>query len=254
METPFMLGSVCLTLHYETKTLYPGEASMMHVTIPYNAIRGILTAYGERQINNTQYKMVALTFDDGPVYANTAKALNSLRHHGVQATFFMVGTLIEENRDIALRAHDELHSLQSHHYRHVRKSSTLHIQEDTRKMYDLMTSTWGLGPWLFRAPYDRFDRFIEAGVNLPMISFDADGKDGAGRSPAQVLRIVQEQVHDGAIIRLHDSSDNAADTVDLIAEWLYENGYLCVTVEDLFIHNQQEMVPNEVFSNVTPKY
>ena len=93
-------------------------------------------------------------------------------------------------------------------------------------MYDLMTSTWGLGPWLFRAPYDRFDRFIEAGLNLPMISYDVDGKDGAGRSPAQVLRTVQEQAHDGAIIRLHDSSDNAAETVDLIAEWLHENGYL----------------------------
>ena len=249
-----MLSPVCLTLHYEAKTLYPGEASLMHVTIPYNAIRGMLTAYGERQINNTQYNMVALTFDDGPVYANTAKALNSLRHHGAQATFFMVGTLIEENRDIALRAHDELHSLQSHHYRHVSKSSILHIQEDTQKMYDLMTSTWGLGPWLFRAPYDRFDRFIEAGVNLPMISYDVDGKDGAGRSPGNVLRTVQEQAHDGAIIRLHDSSDNAAEAVDLITEWLYENGYLCVTVEELFIHNQKEMVPNEVFCNVTPKY
>ena len=87
-----------------------------------------------------------------------------------------------------------------------------------------------------------------------MISYDVDGKDGAGRSPGNVLRTVQEQVHDGAIIRLHDSSDNAAEAVDLITEWLHANGYLCVTVEDLFIHNQQEMVPNEVFRNVTPKY
>ena len=113
------------------KRCIPVKLPLMHVTIPYNAIRGMLTAYGERQINNTQYKMVALTFDDGPVYANTAKVLNSLRYHGAQATFFMVGTLIEENRDIALRAHDELHSLQSHHYRHISKSSILHIQEDT---------------------------------------------------------------------------------------------------------------------------
>jgi peptidoglycan/xylan/chitin deacetylase (PgdA/CDA1 family) len=254
MKTPFLLGPVCLTLVYEAKTLYPGETSLMYVTVPYNALRGMMTAYGERQTDNSRYKMVALTFDDGPVYENTAKVLNELRRNGVQATFFMIGTQIEENPDIALRAHDELHSLQSHHYRHASKSSADHIQEDTRRMEALASATWGLGPWLFRAPYDRFDRFIEAGVDLPMIAYDVDAGDGSGRQPNEVLYTVKKQVHDGAVIRMHDTVDNAAESCRFVTEWLYENGYMCVTVEELFIHYKQEMVSGEVFCNVTPTY
>ena len=250
METPFMLGPVCLTLHYEAKELYPSETSLMHVDIPYNAIRGMLTAYGERQIDNKEYKMVALTFDDGPVYTNTAKVLNSLRHHGTQATFFLVGTLIEENPDISVREHDEMHSLQSHHYRHVGNSTLERIHAETEKMENQMATTWGLGPLLFRAPYDRFQRFIDAGVSLPMIAYDVDTRDWSGRPPGSVLKTVQEQAHDGAIIRLHDPMDTASESVDLITDWLSKNGYFCVTVEDLFIHYQEEMLPNTIYYSV----
>ena len=116
-----------------------------------------------------------------------------------------IGTQIEENPDIALRAHDELHSLQSHHYKHISKSTAAHIQEDTRHMEALMNATWGLGPWLFRAPYDRFERFIEAGVDLPMIAYDVDTRDETGKPPGEVLNAVKKQVHDGAIIRMHDN-------------------------------------------------
>lgn len=250
MDTPFTLGPVCLTLHYEAKTLYPNQTSLLHVTIPYNALRGMMTAYGERQTDNSHYKMAALTFEDGPVYANTAKVLNSLRRHGAQATFFIVGTQIEENPDIALRAHDELHSLQSHHYRHVSKSDPERIRADTQRMYELTTAAWGLAPWLFRALYNRFERFIEAGVNLPMIACDVETRDWTGKRPREVLRMVREKVHDGAIIQLDDTLDNAADTCDLVAEWLYQNGYMCVTVEELFIHYRQEMIPGQVFYSV----
>lgn len=250
MDTPFTLGPVCLTLHYEAKTLYAGQTSLLHVTIPYNALRGMMTAYGERQTDNSHYKMAALTFEDGPVYANTAKALNSLRRHGAQATFFMVGTQIEENPDIALRAHDELHSLQNHHYRHVSKSDPERIRADTQRMYEVTTAAWGLAPWLFRAPYNRFERFIVAGVNLPMIAYDVDTRDWTGKTPREVLRVVQEKVHDGAIIQLDDTLNSAADACDLVTEWLYQNGYMCVTVEELFIHYRQEMIPDQVFYSV----
>lgn len=121
-------------------------------------------------------------------------------------------------------------------------------------MEALTSATWGLAPWLFRAPYDRFERFIEAGVDLPMIAYDVDAGDGGGRPPNEVLYTVKKQVHDGAIIRMHDTADNAAESCRLVTEWLYENGYMCVTVEELFIHYKQEMVSGEVFYNVIPTY
>ncbi|MBR0407166.1 MAG: polysaccharide deacetylase family protein [Clostridia bacterium] len=251
-NTPFMLGPVSLSFHYEAKTLYPKQPTLMRVTIPYNAIRGFMTEYGERQTDNSNYKMVALTFDDGPDYANSATLLNNLRHAGAQATFFLVGDRIDEYADIAMRENDENHSLQSHHYKHTdtSKSTIPRIQAYTEKMYEVMTKTWGLGPWMLRAPYGIFDYFIKAKINLPFIEWDVDTKDWTGKSTSGVMSVVRDETKDGSIILMHDIKDNTPESGRQAAEWLFDNGFMCVTVEELFIQYQQDMTPNKVFYSV----
>lgn len=252
IETPFMLGPVSLSFHYEAKILYPQQPTLMRVTVPYNAIRGFMTEYGERQTDNSNYKMCALTFDDGPDYANTATLLNNLRHAGAQATFFLVGDRIEEYADIAMRENDENHSLQSHHYKHTdtSKSTIPRIQAYTEKMYNVMTKTWGLGPWMLRAPYGIFEYFIKSKLNLPFIEWDVDTKDWTGKSTAAVMSVVREETKDGSIILMHDIKDNTPESAKKAAEWLFDHGFMCVTVEELFIHYQQDMTPNKVFYSV----
>ena len=161
LETPFMLGPVCLSLHYEARMLYPKQGSLMRVTVPYSALKGMMTEYGRKQTDNSNYKMVALTFDDGPAHTTTATLLNNLRHNGAQATFFIVGDRIEEHAYIVLRENDENHSIQSHHFKHTdtSKSTIGRIQSYTEKMYKAMTETFGLGPLMLRAPYGIFDYF-----------------------------------------------------------------------------------------------
>ncbi|MBR3019508.1 MAG: polysaccharide deacetylase family protein [Clostridia bacterium] len=252
METPFMLGPVSLSFHYEAKALYPKQATLMRVTVPYNSIRGFMTEYGEKQTDNSNYKMCALTFDDGPDYANTAALLNNLRHAGAQATFFLVGDRIEEYADIAMRENDENHSLQSHHYKHTdtSKSTIPRIQAYTEKMYNVMTKTWGLGPWMLRAPYGIFEYFIKSKLNLPFIEWDVDTKDWTGKSSAAVMSVLREETRDGSIILMHDIKDNTPESGKQAAEWLFDNGFMCVTVEELFINYQQDMTPNKVFYSV----
>ena len=252
LNTPFMLGPVSLSLHYEARALYPSQPSLMRVTVPYNALADMMTEYGRRQTDNSDYKMVALTFDDGPAYSTTAALLNNLRHNGAQATFFLVGDRIEEYQDIVLRENDENHSLQSHHFKHTdtSKSTIGRIQAYTEKMYEAMTETFGLAPWMLRAPYGIFDYFIKAKVNLPFIEWDVDPKDWTGKSSAAVLSAVKSEVKDGSIILMHDIKENTPESARMASEWLYEHGYMCVTVEELFIHYRQDMTPNKVFYSV----
>ena len=252
LETPFMLGPVCLSLHYEAKALYPKQGSLMRVTVPYSALKGMMTEYGQKQTDNSNYKVVALTFDDGPAHTTTATLLNNLRHNGAQATFFIVGDRIEEHAYIVLRENDENHSIQSHHYKHTdtSKSTVGRIQSYTEKMYKAMTETFGLGPLMLRAPYGIFDYFIKAKVNLPLIEWDVDTKDWTGKSSAAVLNVVKKEVKEGSIILMHDIKDHTPESGRLAAEWLYDNGYMCVTVEDLFMNYGQEMVPNKIYYRV----
>lgn len=252
LATPFLLGPVSLSLHYEAGALYPGKASLMRVTVPYHALRGMMTEYGRRQTDNSMYKMAALTFDDGPAYSTTATLLNNLRHNGAQATFFLVGERIPEYTDIVLRENDENHSLQSHHYKHsdTSKSTIPRIQAYTQRMKDIMTDTFGLAPWMLRAPYGIFDYFIQAKVNLPLIEWDVDTKDWTGKSSAAVLSVVRNETKDGSIILMHDIKDNTPESGRLAAQWLYENGYMCVTVEELFIQYREEMAANKIYYSV----
>lgn len=63
-------------------------------------------------------KKAYLTFDDGPDNSVTPEILDVLRRYNIKATFFMVGTLIEENPGMARRIYDEGHLLANHSYSH----------------------------------------------------------------------------------------------------------------------------------------
>lgn len=252
METPFLLEPVCLTLLYEARTLYPDHPTLMRVSIPYGELREYMTDYGLKQTDNSAYKMVALTFDDGPAYTSTATLLNYLRRAGAQATFFLVGDRIAEYADIVMRENDENHSLQSHHFKHTdtSKSTTARIQAYTEKFYKVLTETVGTEPIMLRAPYGIFDPFIKAKVNLPLIEWDVDTKDWTGKSANGVLGIVKKEVKDGSIILMHDIKEKTPDSAKAVMEWLNNNGYLCVRVEDLFAQYGQDMIPNKIFYSV----
>lgn len=253
-NTPFMAGPVCLSLHYEARILYPDQPSLMRVPIPYRAVRDMMTEYGRKQTDNSRYKMTAVTYDDGPTYGTTASLLNELRYHGAQATFFLVGDRIAEYADIVLRENDENHSLQSHHFRHTdtTKSNPGRIQSYTRQFHQALTETAGLPPRMLRPPYGKDEPFAQAKVNLPIIQWDVDTKDWAGRTSQAVLSVVKNETKDGSIILMHDIVDETPKTSKQVLDWLRDHGFLCVTVEDLFIHFGQEMKPNRVYYLVTP--
>ena len=89
-------------------------------------------------------------------------------------------------------------------------------------------------------------------MNLPIIQWDVVTKDWAGRTSQAVLSVVKNETKDGSIILMHDIVDETPKTSKQVLDWLRDHGFLCVTVEDLFIHFGQEMKPNRVYYLVTP--
>lgn len=62
-------------------------------------------------------KVVYLTFDDGPNY-NTTRILDILKENNIKATFFLVGSMVENNPSIVKRIKDEGHIIANHTYSH----------------------------------------------------------------------------------------------------------------------------------------
>lgn len=66
--------------------------------------------------DESEYKAF-LTFDDGPS-SNTEKILDILNKYNVKATFFLVGTMAESQRDLVIKIHKAGHSIGNHSYSH----------------------------------------------------------------------------------------------------------------------------------------
>lgn len=64
-------------------------------------------------------KLIALTFDDGPVPGMTERVLEILDELGVKATFFMIGSLVEKNEGLARQVIDRGHQVASHTQNHL---------------------------------------------------------------------------------------------------------------------------------------
>ncbi len=68
----------------------------------------------------TRRAAVALTFDDGPDPQFTPTVLDLLAAHHAQATFFVVGTRVQEHPDLVRRAVAEGHEVANHTLAHER--------------------------------------------------------------------------------------------------------------------------------------
>ena len=246
----FSLHGMSLVLHYPAQALYPGKHTLMDVVLYYPAIRGYMTEEARAQTDNTAYyKTCALTFDDGPSRTNTTVLLNNLMSEGSLATFFVLGNRIEEYVDIVQKEHDNGHAVASHNWNHVdiRKTSTANIRSMRDKVDRQMIAAFGLPAPYDRVPYGLYPQMIKAKVGWAYIQWSVDTYDWRDRSTKAVLATVKKEIHDGAIILCHDIKDNTPESAKQICRWLAENGYIMLTVDELFAKDGVTLEPNTVY-------
>lgn len=236
-DVPFTLHGMSLVLHLPAHELYPGRHTLMEITLMYPAIRPFMTEAAQRETDNlAYYKTCALTFDDGPSRTNTSLTLNALKRYGVRGTFFVVGNRIAEDDDIVQREHDEGHAIGAHNWHHgnVKNSSYETLRGMVARVDDELTNAVGVKSRYNRVPYGLYPRMIKAKTGWPLIQWSLDTYDWRGRSPERVLSTVKKQISDGDIILCHDIEANTPQAVSLILGWLEDNGYMPLTIDELF--------------------
>jgi Predicted xylanase/chitin deacetylase len=82
---------------------------------------------------NSEKKIIYLTFDDGPSAVITNKILDILKEQNIKATFFVVGNKIQGREDILKRIYTEGHTIglhtYTHKYRQIYSSEDVFIEE-----------------------------------------------------------------------------------------------------------------------------
>jgi peptidoglycan/xylan/chitin deacetylase (PgdA/CDA1 family) len=190
---------------------------------------------------NPDQKKVALTFDDSPDENNTGKVLEILKRYGVKASFFMIGSPMEDvNATAVKRASEEGHLVLNHSFTHPRLS-TLPTEEVIRELnatsqriYELT----GKYPMLMRPPYGSINRSTVDTINglgYTAVLWSLDSLDWAIKDKNAIVENVIANVRAGDIILMHSGRTNQSSVEALpeIIEKLSDAGYTFVTVESM---------------------
>lgn len=204
-------------------------------------------------LKNDGVKTCYLTFDDGPTLSVTPRILDTLRRYNAKATFFMVGTLIENNGSMARRVFDEGHLLANHSYAHNYSelyASKESFMNEIDKTYNLIYKITGNEnyPKIFRFPGGGFNAgshgeakqiykevLKENGIRYcdwNSLNGDAEGKK---RSTEELVERVKKTTNgkEDVVILMHDaaSKSTTADALPYILEYLISQGYVFKTLD-----------------------
>ena len=249
-EAEFTLHGMSLVLHYPAEALYPDYRTLMDVMLFYPEIRPLMTEEARTETDNlAYYKTCALTFDDGPAVKNTPKVLDALMETGARATFFVVGNRIKDNRFLVQREHDNGHAIGSHNWHHgnVLKSSGPALRAMPQKVNTAMIKSIGIPVRYDRVPGGRYPRMIEVKAGWAYIQWSLDTYDWRGIKSEKVLSAVKKKIQDGDIILCHDIKDNTPESTRLIVRYLEEEGYMLLTIDELFAKDGVELEKYKVY-------
>lgn len=199
-------------------------------------------------------KLIALTFDDGPSSATTPRLLDILAEKDVPATFFVLGNMARGNPDIVKRAKREGHIIASHtmYHQNLVRLSPEAVQADINEAKAVIKSIIGYSPTYVRPPYGNINDRVRAAVNKPMILWSVDSEDWLSKDPTSIMAVTMSEVHDGAIILMHDIYPTTLDVVPTLIDTLRNEGYEFATIKEITSIRGVELVPGEVYYNFLP--
>lgn len=199
-------------------------------------------------------KLVALTFDDGPSSATTPRLLDILYAKDVPATFFMLGKMARSNPDIAKRAEDEGHIVASHtmYHQNLIRIPAGAAKDDITEAATVFRGILGHNPALTRPPYGNINNTVRDNVDTPMILWSVDTLDWKNKDVDSILAITKEQVHDGAVILMHDIYDTTVDAVSVVIDELRKDGYEFVTIFELAKFRSIDLKNGTTYYNFRP--
>ena len=233
----FTLHGFSMVLHIPASLVYPGKQTLIEITLMYPEIRPYMSIEAQIETDNlSYYRTVALTFDDGPHRTNTTKVLNSLLECGERGTFFVIGNRISGYADLVQRENDEGHAVASHNWTHssVVSMSGTSLRAMVDKVNEQMIAAIGIPTRYNRVPYGLYPQMIDAKVGWPLIQWSVDTYDWRGRYVSTIMKNITGQFTDGDIVLMHDIKDNTPDLVTTLVPWLQEQGYMLLTIDELF--------------------
>ncbi|HIV12329.1 MAG TPA: polysaccharide deacetylase family protein [Candidatus Pullilachnospira stercoravium] len=200
-----------------------------------NASPEELARYNATFVEETEEKVIYLTFDCGFENGNTGAILDALKKHQAPATFFVVGNYLETSPDLVKRMAKEGHTVANHTYHHPdmsQISTREEFQEELAAVEELYQSITGTEMVrYYRPPQGKYNvQNLEMACDLGYHTFFwslayVDWYQDQQPTREEAFEKLLGRIHPGAIVLLHNTSDTNGSIMDeLLTKW-EEMGY-----------------------------
>ncbi|GED62748.1 polysaccharide deacetylase family protein [Lysinibacillus fusiformis] len=226
------------------KLAYSGIVIVIILALAFSAYK-LMNARNYQLFGNitshveTNHKVVALTFDDGPT-KNTDAILSLLDDYQVKATFFLIGKDLEGQPEEARKIAEAGHQIGNHTYSHKRMvlKSPAFIKHEIEKTDDLIADIGYTESIVVRPPYGKkligFPYYLNK-HKRETITWNLE-PDTFFTQADEKVRYVKENIRPGSIILMHpmyDSTGNELMAIEEILQTLMDEGYTFVTINEL---------------------
>lgn len=204
--------------------------------IAYAAFYPNSQIFGYVLIAGTDPQQHALTYDDGPNPAATPQLLDLLAHHGVRATFFLIGKFVRQQPALARAIATAGHLVGNHTMTHPRLvwQSARRIEQELGDTNSLLEDVLGSRVEYFRPPHGARRPYVmqaARGIGLTTVQWNVTASDWKPIGAQAITKNVEGGIaHNqargrGSNILLHDGGHtglaaNRLATIDATAQIL----------------------------------
>jgi peptidoglycan/xylan/chitin deacetylase (PgdA/CDA1 family) len=246
-HTTYLFFALLLTLNILTFTgveisyLWYVILVVCYLTISVAASFLITSGFHLKAIcrRDTEMKVIALTFDDGPDPTNTPLILDILKDRA-KATFFCIGKNIHGNEHLLKRMHEEGHLVGMHSYSHSHWFDFFppkKMRREFEKTEAMIKEIIGKRPLLFRPPFGVINPFVKKALrHFPyhVMGFSNRSYDSVTKNVNQTLVRTLKNLKPGDIILFHDTVPYAPELLSRFLTEISDRGYIVVSIEDMF--------------------
>ncbi len=199
-------------------------------------------------------KRVFLTFDDGPSSNVTPLILDVLKQNNIKATFFTLGSRVNQNPQIVKRAYNEGHYIANHGYSHVYSSiyaSEDNLLDEYNKTEEAIKNAIEVPEYtshLFRFPggsiggkYDSVKKQYKKKLEeqgIFYVDWNCLNEDATGnRTKEQLVQYIKDTSvnKNSVVVLMHDAGDKILtyETLQEVIDYFKDSGYTFYNFYDL---------------------
>ena len=202
-----------------------------------------LAKYNAYYMDSTLDKVIYLTFDAGYENGNTEPILDALKKHNAPATFFVVGHYLESAPELIKRMVEEGHIVGNHTYHHLDMSNISDKETFAKELSDVAALyqeiTGQEMTAYYRPPQGKYStENLKMAQEMGYTTFFwslayVDWYQDKQPTHDEAFDKLLSQIHPGAIVLLHSTSQTNGEILDeLLTKW-EEMGYTFKPLSDL---------------------